>query len=362
MPPWLGEDSCNNYQNDFSLSSKERGTLIQWVRGGSLEGDPDSPAPVPERVVETLSRIDRTLQMPEPYTPLLAPDDYRCFIIDWPETETRYLTGFGAVPGNKKIVHHIIAFLGNAEDLPLYQSLDDADPGPGYTCFGGPGGSDLDSFGWLGAWVPGNSDADFPASTGLKIEPGSKIILQMHYNVLTETPDSDQTVINLKLDSSVEREAFVLPWANPAWFTGDGMLIPAGEKEVKHGFAFDPTLVIGQLSGNTVPGFQPIAIHAATPHMHTLGSKVVLSVDRSLGPSTCLVDIPRWDFNWQSSYILENPVILNPGDRLSINCEWNNSALNQPIVDGALLPARDVTWGDGTTDEMCLGVFYVTQP
>ena len=76
----------------------------------------------------------------------------------------------------------------------------------------------------------------------------------------------------------------------------------------------------------------------------------------------CLLDIPEWDFNWQYAYEIEESVLFNPGDQLGISCEWDNSASNQHRVNGQLPDPQDVDWGDGTQDEMCLGVLYITQP
>ena len=84
-------------------------------------------------------------------------------------------------------------------------------------------------------------------------------------------------------------------------------------------------------------------------------------VERQGGEEECLLDIPRWNFGWQRSFGLKQPVTLYSGDRLGLECTWDNSPDNQLIVGGEKLPPRDVNWGDGTQDEMCLGIFYITQ-
>ena len=73
-----------------------------------------------------------------------------------------------------------------------------------------------------------------------------------------------------------------------------------------------------------------------------------------------MVDIPRWDFNWQGGYSQEEPWRLEKGDRMVVECEWDNSPENQPILDGEISDPVDVDWGDGTRDEMCLATFYST--
>jgi hypothetical protein len=73
-----------------------------------------------------------------------------------------------------------------------------------------------------------------------------------------------------------------------------------------------------------------------------------------------LLDVQNWDFGWQRTYMLRKPVTLNPGEKLALRCQWDNSPENQPIIEGIRIIPRDVRWGEGTFDEMCLGVFSYT--
>jgi hypothetical protein len=73
-----------------------------------------------------------------------------------------------------------------------------------------------------------------------------------------------------------------------------------------------------------------------------------------------VLDIPKWDFHWQLPYSLATPLVLNPGDKLAVECHWDNSAENQPIIDGVQRTPVDLNWGVKTTDEMCVGGFYLT--
>jgi hypothetical protein len=97
--------------------------------------------------------------------------------------------------------------------------------------------------------------------------------------------------------------------------------------------------------------------------MHALGSGGKIGIVRANGPPDMLeplLSIPNWDFAWQETYLLKEPVILEPGDELDVECHFDNTASNQVVVDGERLPPRDVNWGDGTTDEMCLGNVLIT--
>ncbi|QDG52676.1 monooxygenase [Persicimonas caeni] len=355
MPPWLAAEGCTEYQHDFSLTQEQIDTVTAWIDGGTPEGDASNPGDPLPAVGGGLSRTDLTLQMPEAYTPQQSPDDYRCFPIAWPEDAKKYVTGFGVNPDKDEVVHHVIAYLAPPSLADEIAQKDSAEEGPGYTCFGGPGvgtqnPTNNDSTSWLGSWAPGGQGVNFPEGTGIAVEPGSTVVLQVHYNTLTTEPVADQSEVVLKVDDQVDKEAMYLPWTNPQWLSGDNMLIPAGSADTTHSWGFDIASFVGQ----------SILIHDVAFHMHTLGEKGRLWIDRADGSEDCLLDIPRWDFDWQYGYRLQAPKTLSAGDKLSIECQWDNTAENQPVVDGERLQPRDVTWGEGTTDEMCLGIFYVT--
>ena len=97
--------------------------------------------------------------------------------------------------------------------------------------------------------------------------------------------------------------------------------------------------------------------------MHNIGSHATLKLIRpNGGKNECLLDIPKWDFHWQGSYYLAQSTVVNPGDILSIECHWDNSQAHQPVQNGTQAPPKDLYWGEGTGDEMCLGGFYITRP
>ena len=351
MPPWPPSSECNTYQHDRSLSDGEQARLTRWVDEGATEGNPATASAIPAPV-GGLSRADVVLEMPEPYLPNQSPDDYRCFIIDWPETRTRYITGFRADPGNRATVHHVIAFLAAPSEVADYESLDAASPGPGYTCFGGPGAADATRAKWLGGWAPGSLGQDFPTGTGLRIEPGSKVILQVHYNDHGQPAASDLSSVAFKVDDTVEKVAYVQPWSNPAWVNGTvPMRIPAGSANATQVWSLELTPFLSFTTGGVLTSNVPVTIHSAALHMHTRGTHARTEIVRASGARECLLDIPHWDFHWQGQYSLEKPVQLWNGDKLNVECHWDNSAPG----------ATERGWGEGTDDEMCLGVFYLTQ-
>jgi len=366
MPPWLAAPGCTDYYRDRSLSDAQIKTITDWIDSGAAEGDPADYKALGQGAPVGLSRIDLHTMIPQVYTPKLAPDEYRCFVVDWPETTTKYVSGFGVEPGNPTIVHHVIAYLADPSLAAAAVAADKADPDPGYLCFGGPGLGNMSPPSMLGAWAPGVTGQDFPPGTGQKVLPGSKLIIQIHYNLLNvatgQSPAPDQTAVDFKLEDSVIKEGTQVFWTDFVdWILNNQMKIPAGAKDTKYAFAADPTPYMGYLTNGLIPMGSPFTIYGAGLHMHTRGTHARTAIEHKDGTEECMLDIPRWDFHWQGGYGFQQPKTVKPGDQISLECHWDNSAANQPIVNGVPLQPRDLTWGEGTTDEMCLAAFYVTQ-
>ncbi|MDG1481092.1 MAG: hypothetical protein P8R54_15985 [Myxococcota bacterium] len=336
MPPWLASDGCNTYEQDFSLSEAEVQAVLDWIDADMPEGDPAEAVAAEPWQAPSLERVDLSLQMPAPYTPVGEPDDYRCFVMEWPYEEDAWVTGYAITPGNLAVVHHAIPFLIPPEDAATYRALDAEDPADGYSCYGSPGGgvTALTSSRWLGAWAPGSGAAVTPEGTGIQVKTGSLVVLQMHYYI-DASPGSDQSSLDLQIETEPQGWADVQPWTNPAWLAGAGMEIPANSTGVTHTFQYTAEA--------------SFAIESALLHQHTLGTSGRLSVIHEDGSESCLLDIPRWDFNWQRAYQLVEPQIIAPGDVITLECTWDNPT------------DQDIAWGDGTGDEMCLGVTMLSE-
>jgi hypothetical protein len=360
MPPYLAAPGCADYAEDQNLSADELATVAKWLTDGATQGTPTG-APVPGPLPASLSHVDQTLAMPEAYTPAKDPDDYHCFVMDWPMTTDSYVTGFNVLPGNAKVVHHVIAYVIPPAQVPALTALDAAEAGPGYTCFGGPGVSG--NPGWLGAWAPGGVPSMYPEGTGLLVAPGSKVVLQVHYNTQGAPAGQreDLTKVEVALASSVTHKAFIMPWADPSWLRRKTMNIPAGSADVMHDFSYDPTMYLGTLTQNQIASNSAIRIYSVATHQHLLGSTNTVTIDHPDGGAECLINVPRWDFHWQRTYAFSRAKVLRPGDSLHLTCHWNNSDANQPLVNGVQAPSREVNWGEGTADEMCLGLLYITE-
>lgn len=340
MPPWRAATDCNSYQDTLALSEDEKALIVEWASMGAPEGDPDTAAELIEpRRPEVLDRVDMELTMPVAFTPASSPDDYRCFLMEWPADDEVWVTGFEITPGNLETVHHVIPYLIDPDDAAEYRALDEADDGEGYRCYGGPGGdvTTLINTRWLGSWAPGGGARHFPEGTGLRVEPGSLVAFQVHYYVEAgTTPGPDQSSIQLKIEDAAQGWGDVQPWTDVQWVLGLGMEIPPKTNGTTHTFSYE----VGESDR--------FAMHSLALHMHTLGRSGSMKVKHPDGSETCLIDVPNYDFNWQRSYELETPYLSQPGDVIELSCTWDNPG------------TEDVSWGDGTGDEMCLGVSYLS--
>lgn len=346
MPPWPPSRGCAAYVHDRSLTDAERDVVLAWIDDGAPVGEPDDAPPAGPEAEPIV--WDAELPMVEAYRPpAAAVDDYRCFVLDWPIDAPKFVTGFEAVPDQPSIVHHVIAFVIPPDSVQTYRDLDAGEDGPGYTCFGGPGGGLSQR--WLGGWAPGARPSR-ETDRGIRVEPGSAVVLQVHYHP-TPDPPADRSKIRVLLADEVRHEQFVLPFTNPQWVGGAGMQIPAGEASVVHSFEVDLSPHLGQLfPGTPLASGAPFLLHTVGMHMHTRGVRGALTIDRQDGSSDCALDIPRWDFDWQGGYKLVEPIVVNPGDKLHLTCEWDNSGAG----------AQDIHWGEGTGDEMCLSVLTLS--
>lgn len=345
MPPFPADPGCNNYFADMSLTPKELNVFERWVADGAQEGSSESVGQSYQKEVTKLSRVDATIPIGPKYLAQGAQDVYRCFVVNAPIQAPMFVTGFRAVPDNKATVHHIITYYGSPQEAQNYRAMDSADPGQGYGCNEtGPGGATAN---WIGGWAPGTQGSDYPPDTGILIEPGSVFIIQVHYN-LANGAGADQSSIQLKLDRTVAKRGYILPFLNPLWLLGT-MQIPAGQKNIVH--ANDAPLA----------GGMPFKLWSASLHMHQIASAGHISLQRANGQKECLVSVTNWNFGWQLSYGFKEPKIVQGNDIMHMDCVFDNSAEHQPVVGGRRIVPRNVGWGEGSFDEMCLGMFYVSE-
>lgn len=354
MPPWQPDDCCNDYLHDRSLSDQEMAILTAWIDQGGLPGDPAAEGDPIDFDRGGLSRVDVTVTMPEPFTPmpLIGRDEIRCFVLDWPADwimdDEVYVRGLDVIPGDRSMVHHVVVATvprKTADDLREREAEDDR---PGWDCYGEIGG-DIRETVILGGWAPGYQGVEMPDGLGKKVPEDHVLILNMHYDTGSGI-SQDQTSVELMVTEEPTREMLGSAVMNPLWLVGGGMSIPADDPDTMVYFSWDPTVLTRD---------EPFEIYAVNIHMHELGSIGRLAILREDGSVDCLLNITRWDFDWIGEYYLEEPVILEPGDQLFVECHFDNTAANQKIVDGELETPRDIAWG--TDQEMCAAVVGIAE-
>jgi hypothetical protein len=334
--------------------------------------------------------------VPKAYTPQStggATDDYRCFLLDPKLTGDAFVTAARIEPGQAALVHHVILFRVPPESVSSAQSLDSAAAGAGWSCFGGTGiaaprgvagaSQGLDNAPWIAAWAPGRGSDRLPDGVGVPLSAGSRVVMQVHYNLLHgRRPDRSRAVLTtvpasagLKpLETTLLPAPVELPCAKgesgplcdrtAAMFDQvrkygqDNALIPVGL-----------LLLCGKDAANPPAGpvtfcdrrlDRPSTIYAVAGHMHLLGRSIRVELNPGTARAKILLDIPRWDFHWQASYVLATPVQTQPGDVLRVTCR-HDAALRKKATSTVARTPRYILWGEGTTDEMCLGIVQVTR-
>ncbi|MGB7818020.1 MAG: hypothetical protein WBL35_04685 [Ornithinibacter sp.] len=330
------------------------------------------------------------IQLPAEYTPQSptpgGTDDYRCFLVD-PGFDTDLLvSGVEVEPDNAAIVHHVIVSKVEPEQLAQARTLDAEDPGDGWTCFGGsmltstsPGGN-LDQADWVAAWAPGGGERVMADDIGIPLAAGSQLVVQMHYNLLGGS-GSDRSTVRLRLSEAAGSdkqalETMLLPAPVELPCRGNrtkGMCSRAvSVADIKDRFGKDPATadLLHLLCGPLEPGpvqecTRPIreagTIRAVSGHMHLLGRAITVDVNKGTPEARRLLDLPVWNFDDQGSIPLETPAVVGPGDTVTVTCTHDQSLRDSlPAFEGQ--PDRYVAWGEGTTDEMCLGIVLMTRP
>jgi hypothetical protein len=358
----------------------------------SATASPEDPAPQ-----ESLGPGEQflTVGVPDgPYTPRPrngAPDDYRCFLVDPGLSDDAFITGVQFLPGNPEIVHHAILYRVPPDQVAVAEERDSGEEGRGWTCFGGAdlptgrvGLAALDSAPWLAAWAPGGEERRFGRSLGVHVDAGSRIVLQVHYN-LSRAGGDDATRVRLRLapgDADLTPlETMLLP-APVELPCAEGETGPLCDRtkallDLAHRFGQDTWRTVGGLQllcdgdpAAPVPATtqscdrrigEPTTIHAAAGHMHLLGRSIRIDLNPDTARAQALLDVPTYDFDDQGARPLTEPVTAGPGDTVRVTCTHDAGLRGVlPALEGE--EPRYVVWGEGTTDEMCLGILVVTRP
>ncbi len=355
MPPWKPADGVA-FHNDRRLSDGDLKTLAAWVDGGTPEGDAkDAPPPLKFAEGWMLGKPDLILTTPAEFNlGPSGPDTFRCYVLPTDLPEDKYIVGFEVKPGNPRIVHHTLNYwdiTGKARQLEAESKAKakegDRDRGPGYSTAMGvgflptssprPGVSPIGSW---GGWAPGQVPRYLPEGTGYLLPKGADVVLQVHYH-RDGKPEVDQSRIGIYFAKKPIERPYQTIFATPKLpFL---MNIPANADS-------HPIAASGYLQTDAT-------LHSVMPHMHLIGRSVKMSMTPPGGSKTTLVDIPDWDYNWQETYWLKEPLKLKAGTKLEIEALFDNSSKNP---NNPRTPPALVLFGEQTTNEMLFGFMGVT--
>ena len=358
MPPYfmVHDDSCGSFQADPTLTAAEKATIAAWVGGTQAEGTPATLTLPAKPALEGALEIKTPTFAPVPQGGSLAQyDDYRCFLLDPPNTSNAFLTGYDVVPGDPSIVHHVIVFTvdptamgsGGRSNAAIIQELDGASPDRlGWPCFGAAGDG-VDVSGVPVTWAPGQGVVNYPSGMGVPVSTTDKLVVQVHYNLVdpASAGKTDSTTVRLRFASSVNRGlAFVLPdpFLDSLGSAAPDSL-PSGQANTKYTW----TLTGADVGLSGIPYVDLVGV---MPHMHERGIRQTMKLGAT-GNMSCASQIENWDFHWQEFYFYKTPPRITPDTQIEVTCEYDTSRDRDPVFPG---------WG--TRNEMCLNVLMVALP
>ena len=291
MPPWHADAAAGNFANDSSLSEQEISTLVAWVDQGAPEGNPADSPPAKTFAVNgwKAGTPDLVYWVPETYNlPATVDDEYRCFVMPEKVEQDLWYSGLEVKPGNPAVVHHVIVFADASDSA---RERDAADPQPGFLCGMASGGIDMKM---VGGWAPGRNVGMTKSGFAMKIAAGTTLVYQVHYHNTTGAEQPDRSGMALYLTrETVHKHPRTAPIG--AW----DLNIEAGDANAEHSAAW------------TAPA--NIHVRSIMPHMHYIGKDMKITAVLPDGAEQVLLDVPRYDFNWQTSYIFAEPLALPKG-------------------------------------------------
>ena len=319
MPPWGADPHFGTFKNDPRLSQKDIDTIVAWADAGAPKGDDKDLPPAPKFVDGwTIGTPDLVATMTEEFhVPATGVIPYKYFRIPTNLPEDRWIQAIEIKPGARAHVHHVIAFTS-------------------------PVGEPIRPGGELG---PTNIGGVTPNKPGITFEPGTArllrgkqdIVLQMHYTT-NGTAADDKTEVGIIFAKEPPKK------------------VMAGGYVINFSFTIPPNDGNHEVKSTTVVQKDTL-LTSMTPHMHLRGKDMMYIAHYPDGTSETLLSVPKYDFNWQISYILDKPKLLPKGTTVEVIAHFDNSTANKFNPD----PTKPVKWGDQTFEEMMIGFFGTVQ-
>jgi peroxiredoxin len=312
MPPWHADPHYGVFSNDRSLSKEETKTLVHWIEAGAPRGTGSDPLLLVKKdwPAWALGKPDLVVNLPKFDVPATGVIPYQMWTVDNPLDHDVWVRAVDFLPGARANLHHIIATIG-AEMAP---------------------GEKRDTDGSLADYVPGSEPLQIPPESGILLKKGAKFGFQVHYTVNGKEA-TDVTQLGLYfMDKPPQYRYRAAIMANPK------ISIPANTKS----YTNDSTHTFDR----------EVLVYSLHPHAHFRGTAAEFVAKYPDGHEEVLLNVPRYEFNWQTTYVLEKPLVLPAGTKVIYSMTYDNSTQNKANPD----PNRVVPWGQQTWDEMLFGV------
>lgn len=327
MPPWLPVDGLVPLADTRRLSDEEIDTIARWVAGGMPEGDPALTPPLPEFVEGwQLGEPDLVVQMAEPFeVPADGPDIYRNFVIPLDLDEDKWVTAMEVRPGKGGVLHHTVTGLDETHSM---RALDGKDGMPGSR------GASVGTGRNIGGWAVGATPRHLPLGLAYRVKQADDLILFSHL-CPTGKPELEQTKIGLHFTDQRPPRAMINLALPPQFGIGLDLTVAPGESDfvVTDRFVLPADALLLSIDG----------------HAHLICREIEVFVTPPDGEKRKIFWIDDWDFSWQGSYPLAEPMELASGTAVEVRLVYDNSADNP---DNPHDPPVRVNWGINSTDEM----------
>ena len=337
MPPWFADPHYGKFRNDRSMAQKDVDTLVSWADLGAPEGNPkDLPKPMTFVNGWNIGKPDMVLDMPAAFdVPASGTIDYQYVIIPTKFTEDRWVQMAEVRPGNRAVVHHVIAFIRD----PKSNWMRDHEPGVVFVPEKGGGRRDNSSpSDSLAGFAPGMPPIVLEPGQGRLVKAGSDIVFQLHYTANGKAAQ-DRTKVGLVFCKQPPTERVLTVGAMNNKFA-----IPPGDAN----YRVDSEIEINH----------EVKLTSMLPHMHLRGKDFEYRLLFPTGETQTILSVPRYDFGWQLWYEPVSDILLPKGTKVSCTAHFDNSANNPNNPD----PAKTVKWGDQSWEEMMIGFFSVAFP
>lgn len=319
MPPWHADPAHGKFENDFSLTPQQQARLVAWLDAGAPREagvDPLETVP-PAAGLWPMGKPDVTLKIATQKIQALGQMPYAYVMVTNTLKTNAWLRAAAIRPGNRAVVHHALIFY--IKPGSIFQMLLDFQ-----AIQGGLNG-------YYAAYVPGMDQREYPAKTAKFLPAGGTFVFQMHYTP-NGTATTDATEMGLYLSSTPPSMELKTGAASST-----AIDIPAGARNHR---------MVAERSFD-----KAVDVHEMSPHMHFRGDSMRFEAFLPDGSSQVLLNVPKYDFNWQALYRLAQPVRLPAGSRIQISGGFDNSRWNTFNPDAK----SRVRFGEQTDDEMFIG-------